>query len=125
MNAFFSDSSCDNSDFRVPEEEHPLMNMGHRYFSFIRERVLHGIQYVMLNERLDGKVWNEFNLHAISESVEEGEVTVLRLACLLYPFNYSFLCGQLAISCKKHMEMQQAVLSPLIKHFVRENLKVR
>ena len=60
MNAFFSDSSCDNSDFRVPEEEHPLMNMGHRYFSFIRERVLHGIQYVMLNERLDGKVWNEF-----------------------------------------------------------------
>ena len=124
MNAFFSDSSCDNAEYRVPEEEHPLMPMGHRYFSFIRERVLYGIQYVIQNERMADDVWLEFNLHSISESVEEGDIAVLRLACLLYPFNYSFLCGQLAVTCKKHVEMQQAVLSPLIKHFIRENLKV-
>lgn len=124
MNAFFSDSSCDNPDFRVPEDMHPFLVTGHRYFSFIRERILHGIQYVMLNENLSGQLWDLFNLHEISESIEEGEVAVLRLACLLYPFSYSFLCGQLAVSCKKHVEMQPAVLSPLIKHFVRENLKV-
>ena len=50
---------------------------------------------------------------------------MLRLACLLRAFSNVFLCGQTEVAQKKQVSLQPAVLSPLIKHFIRESLKLR
>ena len=50
---------------------------------------------------------------------------MLRLAHLLHFFCYSFLCGDLVFVVKKKVSHQNQVLSPLIKHFIRENLKLK
>lgn len=50
---------------------------------------------------------------------------MLRLAHLLHFFSYSFLCGDMVFVVKKKVSHQNQVLSPLIKHFIRENLKLK
>ena len=56
--------------------------------------------------------------------IEEGPLATIRLACFLYPFKYQFVCGEMQVISKKKQEMVPTVLSPLVKHFVRESLKV-
>ena len=48
-----------------------------------------------------------------------------RLSCLLNFFSYAFLCGDMIATVKKQTIHQNLVLSPLIKHFVRESLKLK
>ena len=63
-------------------------------------------------------------LQSIMSEIEEGPLATIRLACLLYPFKYQFVCGEMQVISKKKQEMVPMVLSPLVKHFVRESLKV-
>ena len=54
MNSYFATMECDCAEYRVAEseEDRVLMNGSHRYFSFIRERVLQGVKLVH-----EGEAW--------------------------------------------------------------------
>lgn len=52
LNSFFASVDCDCTEYQVAEREEDklLMNGTHRYLSFIRERVLQGVQMVQVGE---------------------------------------------------------------------------
>lgn len=113
----------------------------HRYASFIQSRIDAGVRMVDASEALlaDSSVqqlWTRFHLHELVAPIEDvllpklsrysqGWEAALRLACLLRAFSNVFLCGQTEVTQKKRISLQPAVLSPLIKHFIRESLKLR
>lgn len=88
MNSYFATMECDCTEYRVAEseEDRVLMNGSHRYFSFIRERVLQGVQLVhegeawararwmmcsLMKEPAIQRVWTEEAIEAIVQPIED------------------------------------------------------
>lgn len=69
-------------------------------------------------------LFRQHRLDELTTEIEEGALAVSRLACLLSPFCYSFLCGVMTTTVKKQTLSKRSFLAPFIKHIIRENLKV-
>lgn len=69
-------------------------------------------------------LFSKYHLDELTTGIEEGALAVSRLACLLSPFCYSFLCGVMSTTIKKQTISKRSFLAPFIKHIIRENLKV-
>ena len=136
MNGVLGNALDDPSQFAIEDVSLDPMKP-HRYATFINERLLEGIRVLEVREkwgwlgcvrdsnRSIPQLFSDHGLDELTRDIEEGALAVSRLACLLSPFCYSFLCGVMTTTIKKQTISKRSFLAPFIKHIIRENLKVR